>query len=64
MKIKILKIFICYCFVVKQLLMGQNLDFYNYEAKSIDGEIIKMEKYRGEIILIVNVASKCGYTPI
>jgi len=40
-----------------------SLTFYDYEAKAIDGLTISMEKYRGKKILIVNVASKCGFTP-
>ena len=37
--------------------------FYELEAKLINGEVVKMEKYKGKKILIVNVASKCGLTP-
>lgn len=37
--------------------------FYDFEAKSIDGENIPMSKYRGQVVLVVNVASKCGFTP-
>ena len=37
--------------------------FYNLKAKTIDGEIISMSQFRGKKILIVNVASECGYTP-
>ena len=44
-------------------LNSYNEDFYNLSAKSIDGEIINFSKYKGKKILIVNVASKCGYTP-
>ena len=44
-------------------LNSYNEDFYNLSAKSINGEIINFSKYKGKKILIVNVASKCGYTP-
>jgi glutathione peroxidase len=37
--------------------------FYEHNAKTIDGQITSMEEYRGKKILIVNVASKCGFTP-
>ena len=37
--------------------------FYDIRAKTIDGQTINMEKYRGKKTLIVNVASNCGYTP-
>ncbi len=37
--------------------------FYNISAIDINGNEIKMEKFKNKKILIVNVASKCGYTP-
>ena len=37
--------------------------FYDINAKTIDGHQVSMEKYRGKKVLIVNVASKCGFTP-
>ncbi|MCF2054902.1 bifunctional thioredoxin/glutathione peroxidase, partial [Escherichia coli] len=32
-------------------------------VKDIDGEVTTLEKFAGNVLLIVNVASKCGLTP-
>jgi len=37
--------------------------FYDFTAKSIDGEDVKLSEFKGKKVLIVNVASECGYTP-
>jgi len=37
--------------------------FYEFEAKSLQGKNVKMENYKGKTILVVNTASKCGFTP-
>ena len=37
--------------------------FYDFKAKSLRGEEIKMEEFKGKTVLIVNTASECGLTP-
>jgi len=36
--------------------------FYGFEAKTISQGILNFESLRGKVVLIVNVASLCGYT--
>ena len=38
------------------------MSIYDFNVKTIDGQEISMSKYKGKVLLIVNVASKCGFT--
>jgi glutathione peroxidase len=36
---------------------------YEFQAAAIDGEQVPLSRYRGNVLLVVNVASQCGFTP-
>ena len=36
---------------------------YDFSAQTIDGKTRKLADYKGKVLLIVNTASKCGFTP-
>ena len=40
------------------------MKFYDFKAKKINGQEVEMKDYEGKVVLIVNTASKCGFTPL
>lgn len=39
------------------------MDIFSIEAERLDGTPESLDTYRGKVLLVVNVASKCGFTP-
>lgn len=39
------------------------MSLYDMEVKTIQGEVQTLESYRGQVLLIVNTATKCGFAP-
>jgi len=50
-------------FLVCSALGAQAKTIYDFTMKSIDGDPVSLKSYKGKVVLLVNVASKCGYTP-
>ncbi|CAM3895750.1 Glutathione peroxidase [Mesobacillus zeae] len=36
---------------------------YDFEAKTLEGALVSLDQFEGKVLLIVNTASKCGFTP-
>ncbi|MDD2534451.1 MAG: glutathione peroxidase [Eubacteriales bacterium] len=39
------------------------MTFYDFSAKKINGATVQLSNYAGQVVLVVNTASKCGFTP-
>src|SRR5260370_32221548 len=44
-------------------VMAADKTVYNFTLNSIDGQPAPLAAYKGKAVLLVNVASRCGYTP-
>jgi glutathione peroxidase len=44
-------------------LSAEPKSIYDFTMRSIDGEQVSLKSYHGKVVLLVNVASKCGFTP-
>ena len=44
-------------------LMAADKTVYDFTLNTIDGQSASLGNYKGKVVLLVNVASRCGYTP-
>ncbi len=42
---------------------NKDMGVYAFKVKDIDGNVVDLSRYKGKVAMIVNVASRCGFTP-
>jgi glutathione peroxidase len=57
-----MKLLLCMLFCAATLVAAEKTVF-DFTLNSIDGQPAPLAAYKGKVVLLVNVASKCGYTP-
>ena len=63
MKFKFLLVFLIMLNLKNTLLANEKVNLYDFSFEDIDGNQVNLEKFAGKPILIVNTASRCGFTP-
>ena len=61
--IKLFLFLFIFLFSSLKLMANQDISIYDFEFSDIDGNIIKLSTFSGKPLLIVNTASRCGFTP-
>jgi len=52
-----------FLFFHAESVSAKSASILDFKMKDIDGKDVKLKKYKGNVLLVVNTASKCGYTP-
>ncbi len=63
MKFKFLLVFLIMLNLKNTLLANEIVNLYDFSFEDIDGNQVNLEKFDGKPILMVNTASRCGFTP-
>ncbi len=63
MKIRILLVFLIMISINNNINATDNINLYDFSFEDIDGNQVELEKFTGKPILVVNTASRCGFTP-
>ena len=61
--IKLSLFLIIFLFTSLRLMANQDISIYNFEFANIDGNLVELSTFLGKPLLIVNTASRCGFTP-
>jgi glutathione peroxidase len=54
---------VCFLFLCVMMAFAAGKSVYDYTLNSIDGQPASFGAYKGKVLMLVNVASRCGYTP-
>ena len=49
--------------ILSLMMLNASASLYDFKMNAIDGKTIDFSQYKGKTVLVVNTASKCGYTP-
>src|ERR1700676_3007690 len=53
----------CYILLLGASVMAADKNVYEFTLNSIDGQSAPLAAYKGKVVMVVNVASRCGFTP-
>ncbi|HEY5070000.1 MAG TPA: hypothetical protein VII37_09420, partial [Candidatus Acidoferrum sp.] len=54
---------LCCILLLGASVMAADKNVYEFTLNSIDGQSAPLAAYKGKVVMLVNVASRCGFTP-